>query len=118
MPRGDAAAKARQRERNGSSGRGNSGSSGIAKRTAAMNRMEWEDVEHLVEHVCDIQGIFQSGTIMANRQVSGTIVSPKEFAHEMLDAAMASQGRAVFVRFYVVPLSAFDDPDDVVEDSP
>lgn len=115
MPRGDAHQKARQRARNDTG----SGSSGIRAVAAGMQRKEWADVEDIVEHVCDVQGIFQSGQIMANRSVSGTIVSPKEFAHEMLDAAMASQGRAVYVRFYVVPLSTFtDEPDDMTEDMP
>jgi predicted RNA polymerase sigma factor len=109
MARGDAAQKARQRARNGT----DAGSSMISKRAAGMHRVDWADVEDVAEHVTDLQAIFQSGQIMANRAVTGTLVAGKEWGHEMLDAAMASQGMAVYVRFYVVPMSAvLDEPEE------
>jgi hypothetical protein len=77
-----------------------------------MHRREFADIEGFAEHVCDIQAVFQSGQIMANRAVTGTLVAGKEWGHEMLDAAMASQGRACYVRFYVVPLSSVLDTED------
>jgi hypothetical protein len=102
MPRGDAAQKARQRARNGTG----AGSSMISTIADQMQRIEWEDIEDVAEHVVDMQALFQSGQIMANRAVTGTLVAQKEWAHEMVDAALASQGHAVYVRFYRVPLSA------------
>jgi hypothetical protein len=108
MPRGDASQKARQRARNGT----DQGSSLITKVAANMHRREFADIEHVAEHVCDLQAVFQSGQIMANRAVTGTLVAGKEWGHEMLDAAMASQGRAVYVRFYVVPLNAVVEDED------
>jgi hypothetical protein len=114
MPRGDAAQKARQRARNGSS----AGSSMISRFAEQMERKEFDEIEHLAEHVGDIQALFQSGQIMANRAVTGTLVAQKEWAHEMVDFAIASQGHAVYVRLYVVPLSAVMPEPDVEDDDP
>jgi|688.fasta_scaffold07540_22 hypothetical protein len=108
MPRGDASQKARQRARNGTS----QGSSLITQVAAGMRRREFDEIADVAEHVADLQAVFQSGQIMANRAVTGTLVASKEWAHEMIDAALASQGRAVYVRFYVVPLRALVEDDD------
>ena len=113
MPRGDADQKARQRARNGTK----TGSSGIRKVAGDIRRVEFSEIEDVATHVCDISALFQSGMLMANRSVSGVIVAPKEFAHEMTDVSLASQGQALFVRFYVVPMDAMlPDPDDDLED--
>jgi hypothetical protein len=116
LPRGDAEAKARQRARNGTK----SGSSGVSANAAGLQRREFADIEKYAEHVVDLQALFQSGQIMANRAVTGTLVASKEWGHEMLDAAMASQGKAVYVRFYVVPLNVVleDQDDEIGEDAP
>ena len=108
MPRGDAAQKQRQRARNGTA----AGSSMVTKTAASMARREFDEISEVAQHVCDLQAVFQSGQIMANRAVTGTLVASKEWAHEMLNAALASQGRAVYVRFYVVPLNVVVDDDD------
>jgi hypothetical protein len=105
---GSAANKARQRARNASA----SGSSGISTVAGRMLRKEFSEVEQVAEHVGDLQALFQSGQIMANRAVTGTLVAQKEWAHEMLECALASQGRAVYIRFYVVPLGAVLEMDD------
>lgn len=122
MPGRGAENKARQRERNtpmrDAAGKPltRGGSSGVSILAAGMRRKEFAEIEHVAEHVADLQALFSSGQIMANRAVTGTLVAQKEWAHEMLDAALASQGRAVYVRFYVVPLSAvLPDPE---EDTP
>ena len=115
MPRGDAASKARQRARNGTK----SGSSGVSALSGSMQRREFAEIEKYAEHVTDLQAVFQSGQIMANRAVTGTLVASKEWGHEMLDAAMASQGKAVYVRFYVVPLHVVmaDEDDEIGDDA-
>ena len=106
MPKGDAQQKARQRERNAASGT-RAGSSGITKDVAAMQAsLDWDEIEDAVEHVGDLMGKFQSGQIMANRTLTGTIVAPPEFGYAMLDISNASQGRALILRAYTVPLSA------------
>jgi hypothetical protein len=104
MAQGDAAHKGRQRARNAGGNR--SGTSGIHMFAEHMERREFADIEHLTEHVGDLQCLYQSGQIMANRALTATLVAQKEWAHELLDVALATQGRALYCRFYVVPLNA------------
>ena len=115
MAQGDAEHKARQRARNAAAGtRG--GSSGAQMLAATMLRREFSEVEDLVEHVGDLQCLYQSGQIMANRALTATLVAQKEWAHELLDVALATQGRALYCRFYTVPLNAVLPQED--EDGP
>ena len=119
MPRGDAQQKARQRARNKEAGQPGTrgGSSGVSLTASKLERVEFEDIMHLAEHVVDITALFQSGQLMANRSVSGVIVAPKEFAHDMTEVSLQSQGQALFVRFYVVPMDAvLPDLDDEEDD--
>lgn len=71
-----------------------------------MVRREFSEVEDLVEHVGDLQCLYQSGQIMANRALTATLVAQKEWAHDLLSVALATQGMALYCRFYVVPLDA------------
>jgi hypothetical protein len=113
MARGDAGQKARQRARNGGGRAGNT--SGTTDLASSMVRREFSEIEDLVEHVGDLQCLYQSGQIMANRALTATLVAQKEWAHELLDVALATQGRALYCRFYTVPLNAVL-PDDEDED--
>jgi hypothetical protein len=106
VPKGDAEAKRRQRARNKQTGHQAAGSSMVTAIADSMMRVEFDEIEDIAEHVVDLQALFQSGQIMANRSITGTLVASKEWAHEMVDAALASQGHAVFVRIYRIPLDA------------
>ncbi len=113
MAKGDAQQKAAQRARNGGSTR--SGTSGTQALAAHMERREFADIEDQVDHIGDLQCLYQSGILMANRSLSATIVVQKEWAHELMDIALQSQGLALYCRFYTVPLSAVL-PDDEADD--
>ena len=106
--RGDTTAqRQRQRARNKGTGLTSThGSSGISAVAGRLDRIEFDRIADVAVHVADLQALFQSGQILANRAVTGTLVAGPEWAHEMLEAALASQGKAVYVRFYVVPLDA------------
>jgi hypothetical protein len=108
MPRGDAEQKRRQRARNGT----DAGSSGVTKVAGAMTRKSWEDVEDIAEHIGDLQVLVSAGQLLANRGATATLVASREWAHEMVDVHLGSQGKAVFARFYAVPLSAVLDRED------
>lgn len=100
--------KKAQRARNKAAGQGSrSGSSGAALAIAHMPKRVWEEVEHEVEHVCDIAGKISHSQIGASGFLVSTLNSPLEFAHDLLDAHIKARDGLCYIRIYHVPLSAY-----------
>lgn len=108
--------KAAQRKRNKEAGFSTvSGSSGIALSVAKMPKRLWEDVENEVVHVCDVAGKISHSQVGASGFLVTTLNSPLEYAHDMLEAHLASKGQMVYIRVYAVDvaqyLGDYDDAD-------
>lgn len=107
--------KARQRERNADSPYKkltNSGSSGTAKAIAQLPKVPFEDVEDIVQHLCDIAGKISHTQVGSSGWQTSSVNVPLEYAHDLLEAHLASQQGMVFLRVYFVPMEAFLPPDE------
>ena len=110
--------KARQRANNKDSDSRkltkSSGSSGRGIKVAQYPKVPFEDVEDIVEHLCDIAGSM-SHTQVGASWMTGSLNIPLSYSHDLLEAHLAGQQGMLFFRVYYVPTSVFmpDDEEDV-----
>lgn len=114
MPPGDAAAKARQRARNGTRS-GSSGAGGLVER---MQRRTFDEIEDRAQDGPFFAGHIVDMRVLANRTVSLSIIVPTAYIHEVGDLVVESAAMFAFFRSSLIPRRAFlaDDSEDEDED--
>jgi hypothetical protein len=108
--------KARQRANNADSPTKHlttSGSSGMAKSVASYPKIPFEELEEdgLLRHLCDIAAKMSHTQVGSSGWQTASLNVPLEYAHDVLEAHMASQQGMLFFRVYFVPVEAFLPPD-------
>lgn len=121
MPSGDAAAKARQRARNGNTG---SGSSGSTSRVAQMEKRTFRQIQKSAEHQCDFAGELTDARLLANNTVMVSFVVPLAYMDDVMHLVVESRGQFAMFRGYLVPKPQFipyldeqPDPDSTAGDA-
>lgn len=107
------AGKARQRANNKDNGTSHlttSGSSGAAKSVANYPKVPFEDVEDVLVHLCDISAKMSHTQVGSSGWQTSSLNVPLQYAHDVLEAHLASQQGMLFLRVYYVPLDVFLPP--------
>lgn len=84
-----------------------SGSSGQAKQIAQFPKIPFTDVEDDVQHLCDIAGRISHSQVGNTGWLTSTLNVPLEYAHDVLEAHMASKAGMVFMRLYYVSIDDY-----------
>lgn len=104
----DREGKAAQRKRNKEAGSvSRAGSSGAALSVKDFPKRSWEELAEGAEHLCDVAGKISHSQIGASGWLVTTLNSPKEYAHDMLDAHMKGSDGMVYIRVYYVPIDVY-----------
>lgn len=85
----------------------NSGSSGNAKAVSQFPKIDFEDLEDLLVHLCDIAGKMSHTQVGSSGWQTSTLNVPLAYAHDVLEAHLAAQQGMLFMRVYFVPMEAF-----------
>ncbi len=112
--------KARQRERNKGSDTAHlttSGSSGKAKAVAQLPKIDFADLEDVLVHLTDIAGKMSHTQVGSSGWQTSTLNVPLEYAHDVLEAHLASQQGMLFFRVYYAPMEAFLPAEEEVADN-
>lgn len=111
MPPGDAAAKARQRARNGNTRSGSSGAAGLITR---MLRKSYRDIAGVAVAGPQFAGQVTDVRMLANRDYTVNIQVPAAYAHDLVDLGNDSATMFTFFRSSYVPRKAMlpEEPED------
>lgn len=82
------------------------GSSGVNKRLLDMERKSWEEIADIADHVCDVAGVVNQGSITGAGTLTMSLGVPIEYAHDALEATIAGRAGALFIRIYVVTVES------------
>lgn len=84
------------------------GSSGNSYKVAQFPKIDFDELLPDLEHVCDIAAKFAHLQVGKGWQ-SVNMGIPLAYAHDVLEAHLASEQGMVFVRVYYVPIERFTD---------